>query len=142
MDKVVIGSGKLAIEQVVAIAKRKVSVELESSPEFQKKINAGAEFLDEALAKHGGIYGVTTGYGDSCTQVVPPDHYYDLPVNLTRFHGCGLGAYFDEETTRAIMVVRLNTLARGFSGVSYALLKIIMTFLVGSDRRKELFIQS
>ena len=65
MDKVVIGSGKLTIEQVVAIAKRKVSVELESSPEFQKKINAGAEFLDEALAKHGGIYGVTTGYGDS-----------------------------------------------------------------------------
>ena len=129
MDKVVIGSGKLTIEQVVAIAKRKVSVELESSPEFQKKINAGAEFLDEALAKHGGIYGVTTGYGDSCTQVVPPDHYYDLPVNLTRFHGCGLGAYFDEETTRAIMAVRLNTLAQGFSGVSYALLKIIMDFL-------------
>jgi histidine ammonia-lyase len=40
-----------------------------------------------------------------------------------------MGNYFDEETTRAIMTVRLNTLAQGFSGVSYALLKIIMTFL-------------
>ena len=129
MKTIVIGPEKLTIEQVVAIAKREVLVELDSTSKFQKKIDAGAEFLDAALAEHGGIYGVTTGYGDSCTQVVPPDHYYDLPVNLTRFHGCGMGNYFDEETTRAIMVVRLNTLARGFSGVSYALLKIIMTFL-------------
>lgn len=129
MKTVVIGSEKLTIEQVVSIAKRQVNVELDSSAEFQKKIDTGAEFLDEALAKHGGIYGVTTGYGDSCTQVVPPDRYYELPINLSRFHGCGMGNYFDEETTRAIMTVRLNTLAQGFSGVSYALLKIITTFL-------------
>ena len=69
MKTVVIGSEKLTIEQVVAIAKRQVNVELDSSAEFQKKIDAGAEFLDEALAKHGGIYGVTTGYGDSCTSI-------------------------------------------------------------------------
>ena len=69
MKTVVIGSEKLTIEQVVSIAKRQVNVELDSSAEFQKKIDTGAEFLDEALAKHGGIYGVTTGYGDSCTQV-------------------------------------------------------------------------
>ena len=129
MKTVVIGSKKLTIEDVVAIAKKQVAVELDSSIEFQKKIDSGAEFLDEALAEHGGIYGVTTGYGDSCTQVLPPEHYYQLPINLTRFHGCGLGDYFDAETTRAIMAVRLNTLAQGFSGVSYALLKIIMQFL-------------
>ena len=129
MKTVVIGSGKLSIEDVVAIAKKQVAVELDSSAEFQRKIDSGAEFLDEALAEHGGIYGVTTGYGDSCTQVLPPEHYSQLPINLTRFHGCGLGDYFDAETTRAIMAVRLNTLAQGFSGVSYALLKIITQFL-------------
>ena len=95
MKTVVIGSGKLSIEDVVAIAKKQVAVELDSSAEFQRKIDSGAEFLDEALAEHGGIYGVTTGYGDSCTQVLPPEHYSQLPINLTRFHGCGLGNYFD-----------------------------------------------
>ena len=90
MKTIVIGSEKLTIEQVVAIAKRQVIVELDSSSRFQKKIDAGAEFLDEALAEHGGIYGVTTGYGDSCTQVVPPHHYYSFPLTLTRFPGCGL----------------------------------------------------
>ena len=129
MKTIVIGNRKLTIEDVVAIAKKQVRVELDNSEEFQKKIDSGAEFLDEALAEHGGIYGVTTGYGDSCTQVLPPEHYYQLPINLTRFHGCGLGDYFDAETTRAIMAVRLNTLAQGFSGVSYALLKIITQFL-------------
>ena len=129
MKTVVIGKEKLSIEDIVAIAKKQVAVELDSTPEFQKKIDSGAEFLDDALAEHGGIYGVTTGYGDSCTQVLPPEHYYQLPINLTRFHGCGLGQYFDPETTRAIMAVRLNTLAQGFSGVSYALLKMIMLFL-------------
>ena len=63
MKTVVIGSGKLSIEDVVAIAKKQVAVELDSSAEFQRKIDSGAEFLDEALAEHGGIYGVTTGYG-------------------------------------------------------------------------------
>ncbi|MBR4348257.1 MAG: aromatic amino acid lyase, partial [Fibrobacter sp.] len=112
MKTIVIGSEKLTIEQVVAIAKREAAVELDASPAFQKKIDAGAEFLDEALAEHGGIYGVTTGYGDSCTQVVPPDRYYELPINLSRFHGCGMGNYFDQETTRAIIAVRINTLAQ------------------------------
>lgn len=129
METVVVGSRKLTVEDVVAIAKKQVNVELDSSEAFQRMIDAGAEFLDKALAEHGGIYGVTTGYGDSCTQVLPPEHYYQLPINLTRFHGCGMGNYFDPETTRAIMVVRMNTLAQGYSGVSYALLKIMMTFL-------------
>ena len=93
METVVIGKRKLTIEDVVAVAKRQALVELDDSLEFQKMIDSGAEFLDEALAEHGGIYGVTTGYGDSCTQVLPPEHYYQLPINLTRFHGCGLGDY-------------------------------------------------
>lgn len=129
METIIIGSKKLSIEDIVNIAERKVCVQLESSEHFKNKIDAGAKFLDDALKAHGGIYGVTTGYGDSCTQVVKPEHYYDLPVNLTRFHGCGLGKYFDEQTTRAIIAVRLNTLAQGFSGVSYALLKIMTEFL-------------
>ena len=100
MKTVVIGSGKLSIEDVVAIAKKQVAVELDSSAEFQRKIDSGAEFLDEALAEHGGIYGVTTGYGDSCTQVLPPEHYSQLPINLTRFHGCGLGGAFEYACAR------------------------------------------
>lgn len=124
-----IGKDKLTIEDIAAASKKECKVKLCDSKAFKAKIDRGAEFLDEMLEKHGGIYGVTTGYGDSCTQTVAPKNYYDLPVHLTRFHGCGLGSYFDKETTRAIMIVRLNTLAQGFSGVSMNMLHYIAAFI-------------
>ena len=124
-----IGKEKLTIEAVYAASERRGGAKLWASKEFEERIEAGAAFLDRVLAETGGIYGVTTGYGDSCTETVPPEHYHELPVNLTRYHGCGLGDFFDEETTRAVMLVRLNTLAQGYSGVSADLLKQIGFFL-------------
>jgi histidine ammonia-lyase len=124
-----IGKEWLTIETVTAASKKSAGVRLWASEEFEKRIEEGAAFLDRTLERHGGIYGVTTGYGDSCTEVVSPENYYDLPVNLTRYHGCGLGDFFDEETTRAIMIVRLNTLAQGYSGVSMDLLRYIGFFI-------------
>jgi len=124
-----IGKDRLDIETITAAAKKQIAVRLCRSAEFETNINKGAAFLDQALAQHGGIYGVTTGYGDSCTETVNPEQYRELPVNLTRFHGCGMGDYFDDETVRALMIVRLNTLAQGYSGVSMELLRYIDFFI-------------
>ena len=124
-----IGRDRLTIENLIAAAKGQITARLCSTEAFEAKIEAGAAFLDQAIAEHGGIYGVTTGYGDSCTELVSPAHYRDLPVNLTRYHGCGMGACFDREIARAVMLVRLNTLARGFSGVSMELLRRIAFFI-------------
>ncbi|MDR1318262.1 MAG: aromatic amino acid ammonia-lyase [Treponema sp.] len=124
-----IGKAPLTIEALVSAAEKAGGARLWASAELEKRIDEGAAFLDKTIAEKGGIYGVTTGYGDSCTEVVSPEHYRDLPVNLTRYHGCGLGDFFDERTTRAIMIVRLNTLAQGYSGVSSALLRALSFFL-------------
>jgi histidine ammonia-lyase len=124
-----IGRDRLTIENLTAAAKKQVEVRLSHSAEFEAKIKSGADFLDQMLEKHGGIYGVTTGYGDSCGEQVSPEHYRDLPINLTRFHGCGMGDYFDSETTRALVIIRLNTLAQGYSGVSMELLRYIEFFI-------------
>jgi histidine ammonia-lyase len=129
MNILEIGKERLTIEQLNRAAASPGGARLWDSAELEKRINAGAVFLDQALEKHGGIYGVTTGYGDSCTETVSPEHYCDLPVNLTRYHGCGLGAFFDPETTRAVLLVRLNTLAQGYSGVSWDLLRHISFFI-------------
>jgi histidine ammonia-lyase len=129
MNILEIGKERLTIERLNRAAASPGGARLRNSAELKKKISAGAVFLDKALKEHGGIYGVTTGYGDSCTETVTPDHYYDLPVNLTRYHGCGLGAFFDPETTRAVLLVRLNTLAQGYSGVSWELLRHISFFI-------------
>jgi len=124
-----IGKDRLTIEKTVQAAKKQITLRLCRGAEFEAKIQAGADFLEEALAQHGGIYGVTTGYGASCTERVNPEQYRELPLNLTRFHGCGMGEFFDSETVRALMLIRLNTLAQGFSGVSMELLRFIDFFI-------------
>lgn len=123
MNEFVFGEQRLTIEAVRDIASGKMKTRLSGAAEFRERINKGADFLDDQLKKFNGIYGVTTGYGDSCGKTVPPEKYYELPLRLTRFHGCGMGRYFDPETTRAIIAVRLNTLCQGCSGVSWDLLE-------------------
>lgn len=119
----IIGQQRLSIADVMAVSRRSVRVELNPAPDFAARIERGAAFLDRLLAEDGEIYGVTTGYGDSCTVAIPPDLIAELPHHLYTYHGCGLGRYLSPEETRAVLVTRLNSLAQGFSGVSWALLK-------------------
>ena len=113
----------MRIEDVVEASKGRLDVALDDNPDFVRRIRSGAAFLERLLADSGVVYGVTTGYGDSCTVVVPGDLVADLPLHLTRYHGCGLGAYLDDEATLAVLVCRLNSLAQGYSGVRWELLE-------------------
>jgi histidine ammonia-lyase len=123
---------RLKIEDIVDIAGQSASVILSDDPAFRAAIARGADFLDRLLREDGTIYGVTTGYGDSCTVTVPPELVAELPHHLYTYHGCGLGTYFTPAQTRAIMAVRLASLCKGFSGVSVELLEQIVK-LLGAD---------
>ncbi|MDO8702422.1 MAG: aromatic amino acid ammonia-lyase [Undibacterium sp.] len=120
---------RLRIEDVVDIAAQSASAILSGDPAFRAAIARGADFLDRLLREDGIIYGVTTGYGDSCTVTVPPELVAELPHHLYTYHGCGLGTYFTPAQTRAIMAVRLASLCKGFSGVSIELLEQIVKLL-------------
>ncbi|MCJ8272295.1 MAG: aromatic amino acid ammonia-lyase, partial [Psychrosphaera sp.] len=123
------GDGRLTIEDIVAIANNQASVTVTNDEQFVEKIDAGLRFLDQLLAEDGVIYGVTTGYGDSCTVDIPLSLVDELPLHLTRFHGCGLGDNFSPTQGRAILAVRLCSLTQGFSGVSHELLNQFVTFI-------------
>lgn len=123
MQVLVIGEKPLSIEEVVAVARQEMKVTLPSSVEWRELIQRGADFLDQLLKDEGVIYGVTTGYGDSCLVEIPAHQVNELPLHLSRFHGCGLGQNLDLVTARAVVVTRLCSLARGYSGVSHALLE-------------------
>jgi histidine ammonia-lyase len=122
---VLVNGGKLTIEDICHIAKQTKTLKLSDTAVFKDRINKGAEFVNRLLKEEGFIYGVTTGYGDSCTVSIPLEYAADLSRQLYTFHGCGLGTHFDQAQTRAIMAVRINSLAQGFSGVRYQLLQHI-----------------
>ncbi|UXY16004.1 aromatic amino acid ammonia-lyase [Chitiniphilus purpureus] len=123
------GAQPLTLADVLALARRAATAELEDAPHFVAHIDAGAALIDALLARDGVVYGVTTGYGDSCTVAVPPGLAWELPRQLYTYHGCGLGRIFEAEETRAILAARLASLARGQSGVSYALLRQLQQLL-------------
>jgi histidine ammonia-lyase len=117
---------RLTLDDIVDIARGSARPVLSSDPAFRAAIARGADFLDRLLREDGAIYGVTTGYGDSCTVTVPLDLVSELPHHLYTYHGCGLGAHLTPAQTRAVMGARLASLSKGFSGVSVALLEQIV----------------
>jgi len=129
LDTVSFGAQKISIEDIVRIAHQGTPVGLSTDTFFTKKVDEGMRFLDQLLKEEGHIYGVTTGYGDSCTVKVPYSLVDELPIHLTRFHGCGLGDYFTPEDGRAILAVRLVSLSQGYSGVSWDLLNLLVDML-------------
>ena len=121
---VVVGGRHLTLHDVCAVS-RGAPLQLEAGSDFRGRIQRGAKVLADAITSGRMVYGVNTGFGDSCTVEIPPEVVAQLPAHLVRYHGCGLGAYFDEPMTLAILVTRLNSLAAGFSGVRLELLQQI-----------------
>ena len=86
---------------------------LSADPAFRARIARGAEFLDRLLREDGVVYGVTTGYGDSCTVAMPPELVPELPHHLYAYHGCGLGRIPRRRSeTRAVLATRLASLSQ------------------------------
>jgi histidine ammonia-lyase len=129
LPAVVFGAGPVSLHDVVALATRRARPVLSGDPAFVARIDAGAALLERILREDGVVYGVTTGYGDSCGTAIPPSLVDELPQRLLTYHGCGLGIPFTPEQTRAILAVRLASLCRGQSGVSMDLLRALVSLL-------------
>jgi histidine ammonia-lyase len=121
------GNGDLSIADVQRLSNR--SAELKLHEAALTRVRRSAAHVEAALARDGVIYGVTTGYGDSCTSDVPAALVAELPLHLTRFHGCGMGRFLTQTETRAVMGVRLAALLRGWSGVSAELVTLMFEML-------------
>lgn len=124
-----LGARHLGVEDVVALAEGRARVALDPDPAYRAFLASGAEHLARRLAAGEVVYGVTTGFGDSCVTAVPAAYVAQLPVNLMRFHGCGTGRVFDEVEAAAIVAVRLAALARGWSGVRPVVLERLCALL-------------
>jgi histidine ammonia-lyase len=129
VSPVVFDGRRLSIEEVVDLAHRRRTAVLSDAPTFRARIQAGADFVTRLLAEDGVIYGVTTGYGDSCTVVVPPHLVPELPHRLYAYHGIGAGRHLDPAETRAVLATRLASLCQGMSGVRVALLEQLVALL-------------
>ena len=92
-------------------------------------VRASRRVVDDAVARGAVVYGVTTGFGSFADVHVPLDRLRELQVNLLRSHAAGVGAPLEEAETRALMLLRANVLAKGFSGVRLETLELLVELL-------------
>ena len=126
---VVFGEGSLTLEDVWDVANGSRLPHLSTRQEVLARIHRSARFVGEAIAKGDLIYGVTTGYGDSCETAIPDSLVRELPIHLTRYHRCGTGRILSDLETRAVMAVRLSSLMQGWSGVTSDLVQLLCEML-------------
>jgi histidine ammonia-lyase len=98
-------------------------IQLSDEQEFIDFINAGHDFLIKQIADGRPIYGITTGYGEAGSNYAAFEEAEELQQNLYRFCGVGVGEYLSAEVSRIMVTIRLMSLAKGKSGISYELLQ-------------------
>ncbi|MCY1069144.1 aromatic amino acid ammonia-lyase [Nannocystis sp. RBIL2] len=125
----IVGPGGIGLDDVVQLAEGTAFPALDDAPEYRVLLGRGADHLARRLAAGEVVYGVTTGFGDSCETSVPDEHVAAMPINLMRFHGCGTGRILDEVEAAAVVAVRLVALARGWSGVRVEVLERLCDLL-------------
>ncbi|CAG1772795.1 partial histidine ammonia-lyase, partial [uncultured bacterium] len=118
MESVVIDGASLTIEQVVAVAYGTPGApRVELSPEALSRVVQSADAVRRLVDQGTVAYGITTGFGAFKDRIIPPEQVEKLQYNIIVSHAVGVGDPFDIPNTRAIMLVRANSLARGYSGI-------------------------
>src|SRR5437762_8303752 len=117
----------LAIEDVVAVARRGVPVTI--APRALAAVTASRRTIEAAAARGDTMYGVTTGFGKLAHVRIRPEQARELQRNLIRSHASGVGDPLSVEAVRAMMLLRANVLLRGTSGVRPALPELIVAML-------------
>jgi histidine ammonia-lyase len=115
VDNVIVGTGPVSFAEVVAVARHRAPVAL--SPDASAEIAASRKVIDALAGDTAPHYGVSTGFGALATRHIPPDRRAQLQRSLVRSHAAGSGPEVEPEVTRAMMLLRLSTLATGRTGV-------------------------
>jgi len=130
IDTIYLDGASLTFAQVLAVAygqpgRPRVALSKDARVRVQRAAQAVQTLLDQGTI----AYGITTGFGAFKDRVIPPDQVEQLQHNIIVSHAVGVGKPYDIPTTRAIMLIRANTLARGHSGIRLETLQVLLDML-------------
>ena len=127
MNPIELDGASLTVDQLLAVAQDRAPVAL--AAEARAKVARAAEAVETLLARGEIAYGITTGFGAFKDRLIPREQVRELQRNILISHAVGVGEPFDAVMTRAIMLVRANTLARGHSGIRVETLQLLLDLL-------------
>ncbi len=117
----------LTLDQVVAIADDRVPVRVE--PVAATRVRAARAVVDAKAQGAAAVYGINTGFGSFAEVKIAADSLDRLQLNLLRSHAAGVGEPLPIRAVRAMMALRANVLAKGFSGIRLETLELLVEML-------------
>src|SRR5881398_1086144 len=117
----------LTLTDIATVALDGEAVEISSLA--QPRILASRKVVEEIIARDAVVYGVTTGFGKLSDVRIPREALNELQLNLVRSHACGIGEPLSEPEARAMMLLRANVLALGFSGIRSEIIEMLCKML-------------
>src|SRR3984885_6886069 len=124
---VIVGAGPLAPADVVAVARAGAPVEL--APSALERVRAGRKIIEDLAGDPEPHYGVSTGFGALATRHIPAELRAQLQLGLVRSHAAGSGPEVETEVARALMLLRLATLATGHTGAKEETVRVYAALL-------------
>ncbi|MXQ81210.1 hypothetical protein E5288_WYG006034 [Bos mutus] len=114
----------LTTEDLVSLGKGHYKIKL--TPTAEKRVQKSREVIDRIVEEKTVVYGITTGFGKFARTVIPVSKLEELQFNLVRSHSSGVGKPLSPERCRMLLALRINVLAKGYSGISLETLKQVI----------------
>ncbi len=127
METVVLNGQPLKLAEIEAVSLAACPVSIAS--DAVARVTLSRALIEQILAAGQTVYGVNTGFGKLSDVRIPPEKLAELQFNLVRSHAGGVGQPLSEGESRAMLLLRANVLAKGFSGVRPALLQLLVALL-------------
>jgi histidine ammonia-lyase len=127
METLVLDGQPLTLAQIESAALASCPVSI--SPDALDRVTQSRALIEKIVAAGQTVYGVNTGFGKLSDVRIPQEKLTELQFNLVRSHAGGVGQPLSEGESRAMLLLRANVLAKGFSGVRPALLQLLVALL-------------
>lgn len=125
--KHIISNAFLSLDQIETIMKQGATIELSS--ESTEKVQKCRNYLNDVMSKGDQvIYGINTGFGSLCNEIISPNELGQLQNNLVMSHACGTGDLVPQEIVKLMLLLKVQGLSYGHSGVQVATIQRLIDF--------------
>lgn len=126
-EMVELNGNTLTLEQLKDILYDDRQVSL--SEESIEKVKESRKSVEQIVQGEESVYGINTGFGRFSNVAIAAENVEDLQLNLIRSHACGVGEPFEPRVAKAMMVLRLNALLKGFSGIRVEVVQLLQALI-------------
>lgn len=127
MTTIVLDGQSLTLDQLVEISRKGAKVEIAESA--VAAVNASRKIVEDIVREKRVVYGVNTGFGSLCNVSISQEDTVQLQENLIRTHSTGYGNPLPADAVRAIMLIRVNSLVKGSSGIRLSVIQTLVDML-------------